>query len=165
METCVSDPPLTDAERTQRQGERLKGLRERLGVSKGHLMDTVGLKTTNGYDLYEKGTSVIRFNQVTEWALAFGISEREFIDEVLAPDESAVAGWTLAESVEYMVSQGIPDSEISGRIDVLQDLHPLSRKGAAEAFALIWSRSRSETARPNNGPHDHDSQSPHQRTG
>lgn len=83
----MSDPLLTDAERTQSQGKRLKMLRERLDVSKGRLMDTLGLKTTNGYDLYERGQSVIRFNQVAEWATAFGISEQQFVEEVLEPPD------------------------------------------------------------------------------
>ena len=56
-ETGVSEPLLTDTERARCQGERLKRLRERLSVGKGHLMDALRLKTTNGYDMYERGPS------------------------------------------------------------------------------------------------------------
>ncbi len=80
---------ISDSERAKQQGRRLRALRERRDISKGRLMDALGLTTTNGYDLYERGKSVIRLDRVAEWADAFGISEQEFLDAVLEPTTTA----------------------------------------------------------------------------
>ena len=66
---------VSDSERAKQQGKRLRALREQRDISKGRLMDALGLTTTNGYDLYERGKSVIRLDRVAEWAEAFGISD------------------------------------------------------------------------------------------
>jgi hypothetical protein len=96
-------------------------------------MDALGITTTNGYDLYERGVSVIRFDRARMWADAFGIPEQDFIEEVLEPD-----GWSIDEARAYLEAAGLPPEHVESRLDVLEDLKPLSRRGAAEAFVLIW---------------------------
>jgi transcriptional regulator with XRE-family HTH domain len=83
----VLDMQTSDTQRAQEQGKRLRKLRENRGISKGRLMDTLGLESTNGYDLYERGKSVIRLDRVSEWAAAFEMSERAFLDAVLMSDD------------------------------------------------------------------------------
>jgi len=70
--------------RARQQGERLRALRERMGVSKGHLMDALGFKSSRTYDLYEDGTSIIRLDRVEDWAAAFEMPVPVFLDAVLA---------------------------------------------------------------------------------
>lgn len=74
-------------ERTRLHGRRLGELRTRLGLTKGHLMDALGFKTTQTYDLYERGKSVIRMDRVEDWAAAFGIDPLSFVIALLKPDE------------------------------------------------------------------------------
>lgn len=116
MERCVADPPITDAERMRRQGCRLRQLRERTGASKGRIMDALGLTTTNGYDLYERGVSVIRFDRVDDWAAAFGIAPLDFagiilgertLDEVLPLEPE---DWDMTEALRGHV----PERDIPG---------------------------------------------------
>jgi len=80
---------VTATDRTREQGKRLRELRERLDLSKGVLIDALSFGSTQTYDLYERGVSVIRFDRVPEWAAAFGISEQEFLDAVLEPSKPA----------------------------------------------------------------------------
>lgn len=95
----MEESPLTDTEQARRQGLRLKALRERLGVGKGRLMDALHLKTTNGYDMYERGQSVIRFDRVSEWATAFGISADDFWVSVMS-DEGYDPNWNFRAELE-----------------------------------------------------------------
>lgn len=79
-------------ERTRLHARRLEGLRTRLGITKGHLMDALGFKSTQTYDLYERGKSVIRLDRVDDWAAAFGLPVMDFAAELLIGDEiSALA--------------------------------------------------------------------------
>ncbi len=84
----MSGALVTNAERLKRQGARIKSLRETTGVSKGRLMDALSLSTTNGYDLYERGISVIRLDRLADWADAFGMGALDFVAVVVlgAPD-------------------------------------------------------------------------------
>ena len=86
---------VTATERTRVQGCRLRALRERLGIGKGVLIDALAFGSTQTYDLYERGVSVIRLDRVDDWAQAFGLSPEVFLgyvlgryslDEVTAPD-------------------------------------------------------------------------------
>jgi transcriptional regulator with XRE-family HTH domain len=93
METCVAEIVSHDAERAKRHGARVRLLRENRGISKGRLLDALSLTTTNGYDLYERGVSVIRLDRLEDWAGAFEIPVLDFVSVVVLsePDPLLVA--------------------------------------------------------------------------
>jgi transcriptional regulator with XRE-family HTH domain len=136
----VSERVLTDAERTRQQGERLKRLREELKVSKGRLMDAVGLKTTNGYDLYERGVTAIRLNQVAEWAAAFGISEQEFVAKVLALPEPA------ADIRKALYAMGYKADEAPVVEKITMRLLEMSPRQRSQALILMQSAVEADLA-------------------
>ena len=74
-------------ERARQQGRRLQCMREHRRIGKGRLLDRLGFKTTQAYDLYERGTSVIRLDRVEDWADAFGIDVLLFLAEILGQRE------------------------------------------------------------------------------
>jgi len=114
----VAEIPPTDAERTRQQGERIKALRDVTRVTKGRVMDALGLTTTNGYDLYERGTSVVRFNQVPEWAGAFNITPLAFSAVVLGLMDPADA---IGSIIREKLHGRVPESEIEKLIDAHGD--------------------------------------------
>lgn len=65
------------------QGKRLRKLRERMGISKPALAAALGFDTTQAYELYERGATVLRLDRIDTWAAAFGISEQEFLNAVV----------------------------------------------------------------------------------
>jgi transcriptional regulator with XRE-family HTH domain len=111
----VSEPLVTDAVRTREQGRRLRTLRQQAGISKGRLMDAVGLTTTNGYDLYERGTSVIRLDRVEDWAAAFGLAPLDFVAAILGirSVEDVLAPPAVPWSFRLVLREGgLPDDDV-----------------------------------------------------
>lgn len=90
----------TDTQRLKRQGRRLRDLRDRMGVSKTRIMDEVGLDTTNGYDLYERGRSIIRMDRVEDWARAFGMPPLVFVAALLYDDEERELRLRIAHATD-----------------------------------------------------------------
>lgn len=83
-------------EQSRRQGQRLRALRERLGISKGLLMHRLDFRTSRGFDLYEEGTSAIRLDFLEKWAAAYGLSVQAFVAEiVLGESDSDAPGVTM----------------------------------------------------------------------
>jgi transcriptional regulator with XRE-family HTH domain len=83
-------------EQSRRQGQRLRVLRERLGISKGLLMDRLGYRTSRGYDNYEEGKAAIRLDFLEKWAAAYGLSVQAFVAEiVLGESEGDETGVTM----------------------------------------------------------------------
>lgn len=80
-ERCVAE--VTVIERTRQQAERLKQLRKRLKVRKADIIRVLGWDSTQTYDLYERGISIIRVDRIDDWAEAFGITPLEFATVVL----------------------------------------------------------------------------------
>jgi transcriptional regulator with XRE-family HTH domain len=87
---------------TQRQGKRLRALREARGWSKPQLAGRVGFESTQSIDLYEKGISVIRMDQVRTWADAFEMPEVDFVAAVLSDS----ASWSLESELR---DAGVPE--------------------------------------------------------
>jgi transcriptional regulator with XRE-family HTH domain len=87
----------SSTEQSRRQGQRLRALRERLGIIKGLLMDRLGFHTSRGFDLYEEGESGIRLDVLETWAAAYGLSVQAFVAEiVLGESEGDESGATMA---------------------------------------------------------------------
>jgi transcriptional regulator with XRE-family HTH domain len=83
-------------EQSRRQGQRLRALRERLGISKGLLMHRLDFRTSRGFDLYEEGTSAIRLDFLEKWAAAYDLSVQAFVAEiVLGESEGDAPGVTM----------------------------------------------------------------------
>lgn len=74
---------ITATARTREQGQRLRRLRERQGISKPLLCARLGFGSTQTYDLYERGVSALRMDRAAEWAEAFGILPEDFVHLVL----------------------------------------------------------------------------------
>lgn len=74
---------ITVTEHTRRQAANLKALRERLGLKRSTIASRLGFEGTRGYELYEKARTRLVADQIPVWADAFGITQREFIEEVL----------------------------------------------------------------------------------
>jgi transcriptional regulator with XRE-family HTH domain len=66
---------------TKRQGERIQALRVALGVSKPLMASRLGFESTQSLELYERGISVIRLDQLHLWAEAFEMAEVDFVNE------------------------------------------------------------------------------------
>ncbi len=79
---------VTVTERTREHGRRIRELREGRGIGKGRLLDALGFGSSQSYDLYERGISVIRLDRLEDWADAFGMGVLDFINVVVlgAPD-------------------------------------------------------------------------------
>lgn len=80
MERSVTD---SVTERAREQGARLQQMREAHRVGKGRILDVLEFKTTQAYDLYERGISVIRLDRVEDWAMAFDLDLMTFLGEVM----------------------------------------------------------------------------------
>lgn len=132
-------------ERTRQQGRRLRALRERLGVSKGRLMDVLGFRTSRAYDLYEDGTSVIRLDRVSEWAAAFGISEQEFVEAVLNPSHIRPAGpeppWSMYDA---LLRGGVPLADIPDYVAEYGDADLEDQQAAVADILLMYAEIRAE---------------------
>lgn len=102
----------TVTEHSRQQGRRLSGLREHSGLSKGRLLDALGFRTTQAYDLYERGVSVIRMDRVPDWAAAFGLSETAFVAVLLGHLAPADAYWSFRDALRGQ----IPDDQIEALV-------------------------------------------------
>lgn len=74
---------VTTTDETRRQGKRLAALRLRLGLSKPLVAARLAFSATQTLDLYERGVSVIRLDQIERWADAYGITADEFVEAVI----------------------------------------------------------------------------------
>lgn len=87
---------------SKRQGARLRALREARGWKKSVVSSRLGYEASQSVDLYEKGISVIRLDQVRMWADAFEMSETDFVNAVLNnPDH-----WSLETELR---EAGVPE--------------------------------------------------------
>ena len=126
--------------RTRQQGERLRALRERTGISKGRLMDVLGFKTSRAYDLYEDGTSVIRLDRLEDWASAFGVGVLEFVAVVLdQPDPVLRARVVDALGPD---ADGTPPDQIDEMVRELAKQTPQVRE---DALAEMWEDTRTDS--------------------
>ena len=99
---------VTVTERTRQQGQRLKALRESLNLSKPLLCSRLGFGSTQSYDLYERGTSVIRIDRVVEWAEAFGMTAEDFTAHVINGREYDSA-WTFRNALRGHIPEDLID--------------------------------------------------------
>lgn len=129
---------VTATDRTREQGKRLSDLRDRLKLSKGVLIDRLAFGSTQTYDLYERGVSVIRFDRVAEWAAAFGISEEQFIDAVLEPDGRI----TVEQFREHLEAAGLPHAIVDDLAAIAAEQPALGRRSLAEGYVRLWQRRR-----------------------
>lgn len=107
---------ITVTERTREQGRRLKKLRADRHISKPLLCSRLGFGSTQTYDLYERGVSIIRMDRVEVWAEAFNMTREDFIEAVLGDGDPAAGGWTFREALrghipEYLIERYAPDWE------------------------------------------------------
>lgn len=129
---------VTSTERTREQGRRLRALRERLGLNKGGLIDALAFGSTQTYDLYERGVSVIRLDRVPEWAAAFGISQQEFLDEVLDLDTT----WTVEQFREHVDAAGLPPEVVDDLVAIAAEQPAIGRRTLAEGYVRLWQRAQ-----------------------
>jgi len=99
----------TASDLTRQQGKRLQRLRETRGLSRPLLADRLGFKNSQTYELYERGVSVIRFDQVPMWAAAFDVSYEDFLSMVIG-EENPADGWTFRDALrghipEYLIDE------------------------------------------------------------
>lgn len=116
--------------RAQQQGQRLKRLRERTGVSKGLLMDRLGFRTSMAYDLYERGVSVIRLDRLDDWAEAFGLSTLAFVAEVVYGEADPELRRRAAEALGPAWAEAAPET-----VDVMAE--ELARLPPAERDRVL----------------------------
>jgi transcriptional regulator with XRE-family HTH domain len=109
METCVAEIVSTDTDRAKRQGARVRLLRENRGISKGRLLDALSLSTTNGYDLYERGVSVIRLDRLEDWAGAFEIPVVDFVSVVVLSEPDPLLVARAAEALGPDLARQMPE--------------------------------------------------------
>jgi transcriptional regulator with XRE-family HTH domain len=133
---------VTATDRTREQGKRLRELRERLDLSKGVLIDALAFGSTQTYDLYERGVSVIRLDRVPEWAAAFGISQQAFLNAVLEPDGE----YTVEQFREHIVAAGLPQDIVSELVAIAAEQPALGRRSLAEGYVRLWQRRRTRNA-------------------
>lgn len=74
---------VTVTEHTRRQAANLRALRERLNLKRSTVASRLGFEGTRGYELYEQAKTRLVADQIPAWAAAFGITQREFIEDVL----------------------------------------------------------------------------------
>lgn len=86
------------ATRIKQQGQRLKKLREQRQLSKSLLSSRLGFATTQAYDLYERGASIIRLDRLGVWAEAFEIPYEDFVAIVRGEIDPA-DGWTFRDAL------------------------------------------------------------------
>lgn len=153
MESVVAGVRRTDTERARRQGERLCALRKRLDVDKGLLMAALRLKTTNGYDMYERGQSVIRLDRAEDWAKAFDMPPTDFAGYILGHREIEDVlpdPWSMAEALRGH----IPEADIPELVAEWAGRSVLEQKAAVEGIKdnANRARARATAARRCNRP-------------
>ena len=134
---------VTTTEETRRQGRRLAALRMRLGLSKPLVADRLSFSATQTLDLYERGVSVIRLDQVERWAEAFGITADDFLEAVITDRQSG--DWSFRAALRGRITEDLIDElaeEWEGR-------PILNQQAAVQAILQMAARLRdANTARP-----------------
>lgn len=107
---------ITVTTRTREQGKRLRKLREGRKFPKPLLCSRLGFGSTQTYDLYERGVSVIRVDRVGDWAEAFEMSREDFIESVLGAGDPSADGWTFRGALhgqipDWLIEQLAPEWE------------------------------------------------------
>lgn len=124
-------------ERARQQAHRLKELRELTGLSKAQLAARLGFGTSQTYDLYERGVSVIRLDRLADWAAAFGLTTAEF---------SRRLGLVTAEPAGLRAELDALFPEDGATVEAaLRDLSHRSPRQRGEALARIRALIRSDS--------------------
>lgn len=132
---------VTVTERTKQQGERLRQLRERLGIGKGELIDALSFGSTQTYDLYERGVSVIRLDRAEDWAAAFGLSPIDFTAVILgqrAIEDVAGAHYDMARALRGHVLE----ADIPGLVAAHKDESVESQRSAVSGYIRMTHRAQ-----------------------
>lgn len=119
-------------DKTRMQGKRLRALRQQRGISKGKLLDALGFGSTQTYDLYERGTSVIRLDRLEDWAAAFNMSPLAFTANLLydAVDHDLFARASQVAGPKHpILAQSI--------YDTLKDADERTRDAVLAIFATV----------------------------
>lgn len=135
-------------ERTRLQGTRLRRLREHSGLSKSALSSELGFGTTQAYDLYERGASIIRLDRVDVWANAFKMSRENFIATLLG-DLEPWNPWSFRDALRG----SIPESDIEEMAPRWEGQPILNQQSAVEAIlqmAFEQRRDATKTSRETN---------------
>ena len=93
---------------TRRQGARLLALRQSRGWSKPDLALRLDLESTYSYSRYERGETVIRFDQVPKWAAAFEMSIVDFSAYVFG-DAPLDQDWSFRAALRGILTESVID--------------------------------------------------------
>lgn len=129
----------TASDLTRQQGKRLQRLRETRGLSKPLLADRLGFKNSQTYELYERGVTVIRFDQVPLWAAAFDVPYQDFLSMVIG-DIDPSDGWTFRGALHGQ----IPDALIDQLADEWEGKPLTNQMAAAKAILSMAAEMRSD---------------------
>ena len=139
-----------DEQRPRFDGRRQRAALVRLQQKAGRNATTVASEVGLSYPQYNRylwGRTPLRSDQFAAFARAYGVSVAELAEALgfgePPPDPE---GWTQEQARAYLEAEGLPPEHVESRMDVLADLKPLSRRGAAEAFVLIWRRHLADSA-------------------
>jgi transcriptional regulator with XRE-family HTH domain len=94
----------TATDLTRQQGKRLQRLRETRGLSKPRLADRLGFRSSQTYELYERGVSVMRLDQVPLWADAFEVTPDDFLAIIFG--DADPQPWSLEAELRAV---GVPE--------------------------------------------------------
>lgn len=106
-EILVAEVTVTD--RTRRHGQRVRLLRENRSISKARLMDALGFGSSQSYDLYERGTSIIRLDRLEDWAGAFDMGVLDFVSVVVLNEPDPVLVARAAEALGPAIMAQTPE--------------------------------------------------------
>lgn len=135
---------VTVTERTREQGRRLRALREHLGISKPRLMDALGFGSSQSYDLYERGVSVIRLDRVPDWADAFGLPSATFLAVVMGELPVEDLTWSFREALRGQ----IPEDQIEELAREHEGAEIPDQRAAADSILRQASKRRTAVTRP-----------------
>lgn len=91
---------------TRRQGARILALRQSRGWKKPDLASRLDLESTYSYSRYERGETVIRFDQVPKWAAAFEMSIVDFSAYVFG-DAPLDQDWSFRDALRGHVPESL----------------------------------------------------------
>jgi transcriptional regulator with XRE-family HTH domain len=129
------------AERAREQGARIKAIRERQEAGRAQIAARLGFSTSQTYDLYERGTSVIRLDRVEDWSAAFGLTNEEFFAELgLIPAARVILPKRLRGH--------IPERDIEQLVDDHADAEPASLHAIADEALRMAEQVRTERTPP-----------------
>jgi transcriptional regulator with XRE-family HTH domain len=119
-------------ERTRLQGARLRRLREYRDMSKSELSSRLGFGTTQAYDLYERGASIIRLDRIDTWAAAFEMPREDFLGTLNGSLEPWVP-WTFRGALHGI----IPDDLIDQLAEQWEGKPLLNQQAAARGILQL----------------------------